>query len=93
MLFDLKRVEFDYAKELPHLFDKVVTERDEAIRTLEKLVDTMHERREAIDRLGIIGSLSRRGTSGLEEYNAKTGPFSWLQCLQHRTSLLGPSSA
>ena len=72
-LFDLKRVEFDYAKELPHLFDKVVAERDEAIRTLEKLVDTMHERREAIDSLGIVGSLSRRGTSGLEEYNAKTG--------------------
>ena len=72
-LFDLKRVEFEYAKGIPHLFDKVVTERDVAIRTLEKLVDTMHERREAIDSLGIIGSLSRRGTSGLEEYSAKTG--------------------
>ena len=72
-LFDLKCVEFEYAKGLPHLFDNVVTERDEAIRTLEKLVDTMHERREAIDSLGIIGSLSRRGTSGLEKYNTKTG--------------------
>ena len=73
MLFDLKRVEFEFVKGIPHLFDKVVTERDVAIRTLEKLVDTMHERREAINSLGIIGSLSRRGTSGLEEYNAKTG--------------------
>ena len=72
-LFDLKRVEFEFAKGIPHLFDKVVTERDVAIRTLEKLVDTMHERREAINSLGIIGSLSRRGTNGLEKYNAKTG--------------------
>ena len=24
---------------------------------------------------------------------AVSAPFSWLQCLQHRTSLLGPSSA
>ena len=71
--FDLKRVEFEYAKGLPHLMCNVVRSIDDAVDALKKLVAIMNERRAYMDSLGIIGSLSRRGTSGLEEYNAKTG--------------------
>ena len=73
VLFDLKRVEFEYAKELPHLEGEVVNNIDDAIRTLEELVDLMDDRRRAINGLGIVGSLSRRGTTCLEKYNAFTG--------------------
>ena len=73
MLFDLKRVEFDYAKELPHLYGNVIRDVDDAIQTLENLVNVMEERLSAMDRVGVLSSLSRKGTPGLDKYNAKCG--------------------
>lgn len=73
MLFDLKKVEFNYAKDMPHLCGDVITDIDTAIEKLRELVDMMNDRSEAIERAGIISYLSRNGTKGLDEYNAKTG--------------------
>ena len=73
MLFDLKRVEFDYAKELPHLYANVIRDVDDAIQTLEHLVNIMEERLSAMDSVGVLSSLSRKGTPGLDKYNAKCG--------------------
>ena len=72
-LFDLKRVEFDYAKELPHLYGNVIQDVDDAIQTLENLVNVMEERLSAMDNVGVLSSLSRKGTPGLDNYNAKCG--------------------
>lgn len=72
MLFDLKKVEFNYAKDMPHLCGDVITDVDTAVEKLQELVDNMNERDEEMDRIGIIPSLSRKGTSGIDEYNAKT---------------------
>ena len=73
VLFDLKTVEFEREKDLPHLMCDVIRNVDDAIEVLKKLVDIMNERKADMHSLGIIGSLSRRGTCGLEEYNAKSG--------------------
>ena len=72
-LFDLKRVEFDYAKELPHLYGNVIRDVDDAMQTLENLVNIMNERLSAMDNVGVLSSLSRKGTPGLDKYNAKCG--------------------
>ena len=68
LLFDLKMVEFDEANP----FGEVVRSIDGAIEVLKKLAQIMNERRADMDRLGIVGSLSRNGTGGLEEYNARS---------------------
>ena len=73
VLFDLKMIAFEREKDLPHLLVDVVRNVDDAIETLKKLINVMNERRADMDSLGIVGSLSSRGTRGLEEYNAKSG--------------------
>ena len=73
MLFDLKKVEFKYTKDMPHLCGDVITDIDTAIEKLRELVDIMNDREEAMERAGIISYLSRNGTNGLDEYNVKTG--------------------
>jgi S-DNA-T family DNA segregation ATPase FtsK/SpoIIIE len=72
MLFDLKKVEFQYAKDIPHLHGNVITDVDTAVEKLQELVGIMNDRSEAMDRVGIIPSLSRKGMRGIDEYNAKT---------------------
>ena len=73
LLFDLKRVEFDYAKELPHLYGNVIRDVDDAVLMLENLVNIMEERLSAMDSAGVLASLSRKGTPGLDKYNEKCG--------------------
>ena len=73
LLFDLKRVEFDYAKELPHLYGNVIRDVDDAVLMLENLVNIMEERLSAMDSAGVLSSLSRKGTPGLDKYNEKSG--------------------
>ena len=72
-LFDLKMVEFDYVKDIPHLYGKVVTDIDSAIVRLQELVNIMNDRKSALAQAGVLSSLSSKGTKGLDEYNAKTG--------------------
>lgn len=72
-LFDLKMVEFEYVKDIPHLFGKVITDIDSAIEKLQELVNIMNDRREAMERAGVLSALSSKGTRGIDEYNAKTG--------------------
>lgn len=73
MLFDLKKVEFNYAKDMPHLYGDVITDIDTAIEKLQELVDIMNERNEAMNRVGIIPHLNVNGTKCFDEYNAKVG--------------------
>ena len=73
VLFDLKTVEFEREKALPHLMCDVARSIDDAVDALKKLVDIMEGRKANMDSLGIVGSLSRNGTCGLDEYNAKSG--------------------
>ena len=70
-LFDLKRGAFGYAKNLPHLCEDVVTDAGDAIRALEKLVDIMNERRNAMQSAGVRPFLNCNGTHGIDLYNAK----------------------
>ncbi len=72
-LFDLKMVELEYAKALPHLFDKVVLEWDEAVKMLKKLVDTMNERIMAMKNAGLVVDFDGDCSRSLDEYNLKTG--------------------
>lgn len=72
MLFDLKKIAFEYAQDVPHLHGDVITDVDTAIEKLQELVGIMNDRSEAMDHVGIIPSLSRKGTRGIDEYNAKT---------------------
>lgn len=69
LLFDLKMVEFNEADSL----GEVVRSIDGATKALKKLARIMNERKADMDRLGIVGSLSRNGTGGLDEYNARSG--------------------
>ena len=73
MLFDLKKVEFNYEKDAPHLYGDVITDTDTAIGKLQELVDIMNERDEAMDRVGIIPHLNANGTKCFDEYNTKVG--------------------
>ena len=72
-LFDLKMVEFGYAKTLPHLFEKVVTEWDEAVKMLGKLVDTMNERILTMESAGLTLHFDGNCSNDFDEYNLKTG--------------------
>lgn len=72
-LFDLKMVEFEYAKTLPHLFGKVINKWDDAVKMLEKLVDTMNERILAMEKAGIVLHFGGSSSREFDEYNLKTG--------------------
>ena len=64
-LFDLKMVEFGYAKTLPHLFEKVVLDWDQAVKMLKKLVDIMNDRILSMENAGL--------KLHFDEYNLKIG--------------------
>ena len=72
-LFDLKMVEFGYAKTLPHLFEKVVLDWDEAVKMLKKLVDVMNDRILAMENDGLELHFDDNCSKDFDEYNLKAG--------------------
>ena len=53
VLVDMKKCEFDYAKDYPHLYGQVITTIADAIETLNNLIDIIDDRITEMDQVGV----------------------------------------